>query len=460
MKLQKTSAVKEVSEKEGGTEQNDVLRKGFEMQVEGGKRWKREGFKKGGSCDRNLWKRNGSWRGVWGLTRKVNMKKQVKKKDRKVKVTRTKTDRKEKFGNEWSLPVLVLEKVFSYLDWRDLGRAMLVCHRWKEVGGHPSLWIEFPLQLDSDTLNPLFPESLVPKIRRLDWLKSLTINLSNEGIQGLVLDIQYHGIYMLNEHVYATEAFPRLEELLIFCDEIPGYPVSKYPIPSILEFLKTNKNKLARFGIRHTYHESWHDTSEYDWIFYVSSCDTDSIKYLKKTLNGDTPKKETNVSIFGLPGVYLSNELLETVCSSVKEGVVELTTNLKIDQSMDLGTLTCLLKDNVHYLHWDLHWDSEDLEKQEVAPLNAILDVLLGSASQGKFESLEVPKSLLLKSDRVGRLGGRANVEAAQDGDCIRIHKCSTSSAIMVGDLGDEEHDHPAPCILQFDQCWKRDIVR
>ena len=31
MKLQKTSAVKEVSEKAGGTEQNDVIRKGFEM---------------------------------------------------------------------------------------------------------------------------------------------------------------------------------------------------------------------------------------------------------------------------------------------------------------------------------------------------------------------------------------------------------------------------------------------
>ena len=39
-----------------------------------------------------------------------------------------------------SLLVHVLEKIISYLDWRDLGKAMLVCHRWKEFGGHPSLW--------------------------------------------------------------------------------------------------------------------------------------------------------------------------------------------------------------------------------------------------------------------------------------------------------------------------------
>ena len=39
-----------------------------------------------------------------------------------------------------SLPFHVLEKIISYLDLRDLGKAMLVCLRWKETGGHPSLW--------------------------------------------------------------------------------------------------------------------------------------------------------------------------------------------------------------------------------------------------------------------------------------------------------------------------------
>ena len=58
------------------------------------------------------------------------MKKRIKKNDpMKVKVTMGKAARKEQFGNEWSLPVLALEKVFSYLDWKDLGRAMLVCKK-------------------------------------------------------------------------------------------------------------------------------------------------------------------------------------------------------------------------------------------------------------------------------------------------------------------------------------------
>lgn len=52
------------------------------------------------------------------------------KKNGKVKVM--KEDQKEK----WTLPEPALEKVFSYLNWMDLGRAMLVCKRWFDVGGH------------------------------------------------------------------------------------------------------------------------------------------------------------------------------------------------------------------------------------------------------------------------------------------------------------------------------------
>ena len=49
----------------------------------------------------------------------------------KVKVTKMKEDQKEKR----ILPLPALEKVFSYLNWKELGRAMLVCQRWSEVGG-------------------------------------------------------------------------------------------------------------------------------------------------------------------------------------------------------------------------------------------------------------------------------------------------------------------------------------
>ena len=44
---------------------------------------------------------------------------------------------------EWKLPVLVMEKVFSCLDWKSLRTAMLVCKRWHEVDGHPSLLVSF-----------------------------------------------------------------------------------------------------------------------------------------------------------------------------------------------------------------------------------------------------------------------------------------------------------------------------
>ena len=35
-----------------------------------------------------------------------------------------------------NLPLPVLEKVFFYLDWKELGTAMLVCKSWQEVGAH------------------------------------------------------------------------------------------------------------------------------------------------------------------------------------------------------------------------------------------------------------------------------------------------------------------------------------
>ena len=51
------------------------------------------------------------------------------------------------------LPVSVLEKIFSFLDWNDKGRALLVCQRWKTVGGNPFLWSEFPLHLADHNLD-------------------------------------------------------------------------------------------------------------------------------------------------------------------------------------------------------------------------------------------------------------------------------------------------------------------
>ena len=117
----------------------------------------------------------------------------------KVKVIRRKKAEKEKWICEWTLPVPALEKVFSYLDWKELGKAMLVCQRWHEVGGHPSLWTQFPLQLASKKLKS------IAKIRRLGWVKSVTLNASTK--KSLV--------YFVGT---AVESFSRLEELFILFD--------------------------------------------------------------------------------------------------------------------------------------------------------------------------------------------------------------------------------------------------
>ena len=120
----------------------------------------------------------------------------------KLKVIRRKKVQKEKWLCEWTLPVPALEKVFSYLDWKQLGRAMLVCHRWNEVGGHPSLWTGFPLEVTFHRLKNF------AKFRRLDWVKMLKINLSavhtRENFPTIVQA--------------ALDALPRLEELFILCN--------------------------------------------------------------------------------------------------------------------------------------------------------------------------------------------------------------------------------------------------
>ena len=109
---------------------------------------------------------------------------------------------------------------------------------------------------------------------------------------------------------------------------------------------------------------------------------------------------------------------------------------------MDLRKLACLLKDHVEVLNWDLLL--EDSEQQEVAPLNAILD-LLASKNNGLFNSLNVPKPLLLKSKWVGRLGGEAKLEA-EYGDVVNINHNSSSwdtepGLEMFHEVVDDEED-------------------
>ena len=77
-----------------------------------------------------------------------------------------------------------------------------------------------------------------------------------------------------------------------------------------------------------------------------------------------------------------------------------------------------------------------------MAPLNAILD-LLGSKGNGNFDALHVSKNLLLKSNWVGRLGGKAMVEARY-GDLINIFKTRTGLKMLDAFGIDEDGEYLA----------------
>ena len=85
---------------------------------------------------------------------------------------------------------------------------------------------------------------------------------------------------------------------------------------------------------------------------------------------------------------------------------------------------------SVDFLDWDMM--SEDSEKQEVAPLNAMLDLQDGK-DNGVFEGFAVPKILLLKSNWVERLGGKAKVEES-GGDGNVIYTAHTPTGLVIVD--------------------------
>ena len=120
------------------------------------------------------------------------------KKVRKVKVTKT-------------LPAPALEKVFSYLNWKDLARAMLVCQRWRDLGGHPSLWTKFPLKISGQGLKRF------AKIRRLAWVRSVSVHLPKAWVdlQKEELGLSRAGITGFNA---VLKSLPRLEELFVYCN--------------------------------------------------------------------------------------------------------------------------------------------------------------------------------------------------------------------------------------------------
>ena len=93
------------------------------------------------------------------------------------------------------------------------------------------------------------------------------------------------------------------------------------------------------------------------------------------------------------------------------------------------------MKNQVFEMFWTMHAD--DYEKQNAAPINAILD-LLASKNHGVFNKLALPTELLLKSHWVESLG-RRKVEAYHHALGITI--VHTESGLKMLDE-DEEEDY------------------
>ena len=172
---------------------------------------------------------------------------ETKKKERKVKVM--------------SMPVLVLEKIFSYLDWKDLSTAMLVCKRWSDVAGHPLLWTDFHLNLNI-ILDPTGLESL-SKIRRLDWVKSVTITpLPGKELENCE-DIVQH--------------LTRMEELFVLiCANRTALNMYE---DFFLKCLPVIKSRLVRICFKSLHLQGYRDIE-----YFVTSCDAGTNAFIKRTL--------------------------------------------------------------------------------------------------------------------------------------------------------------------------------
>ena len=152
--------------------------------------------------------------------------------------------------------------------------------------------------------------------------------------------------------------------------------------------------------------------TQYDsqYTYFVGNCDAATTAFVKKTLPCEEP---SFVFISGLPGVHASFEILETSICKNKTTPLIFQTNLMIGQDIDVLKLGELLKQHVRLFDIRIMCE-EDLENQDIAPINAILDVL-GGGNTGSFLLLGLPIELLLRSHWVERLGGAAKVEAWED---------------------------------------------
>ena len=322
-------------------------------------------------------------------TKKRNRKGQEKKMPNcKVYVDQNKKRKNQEMeafvkGKVNDIPDLVLEKIFSHLNWNDLETALLVCHRWKEVGSHPSLWTRFPLHLNRWKLSRLAYEVRrgYASSSRLAWVKSVTISLPKRSLTkgDIITPVFKH--------------LTRAEEIFVLykCEE----EEEEYIAKTLENIMMDQKNRVVRTCLRSNSKIFEAKIQTYK----VESFDARTIAFIKKTMK---TKRLAEVIVFGPPGLDLCYQALEALffCSTnpIQSNLV-FTTNLTISKNMDLTILANVMCLYVHRFNWS------PIENQDVVPLNAILN-LMDSRDPGYFKKLLVPKDLLLKSHWQKKLEG------------------------------------------------------
>lgn len=336
-------------------------------------------------------------RSEWAVKKSETLKKDETK-SRKVKVEH--------------MPMSVLEKIFAFLDWTDKGRALLVCQRWKTVGGNPFLWSEFPLHLADHKLVGF------NKIHRLQWVKSVTVSLPSSFVSTAVVKA-------------IVDELPCLEEL--FVNIIDNTEEEKFWARGLDFFVKANNNRLLRIGINM---EPYGEDSDNTFTFFISSCDTNTSQFLKKSLAG---KKVLTLWLYGLDtgdDSTLTIELLKSICLNTEaNGLNLITDDLIFGKNMDLPKLLDIFKRSVAKLtimmRAMMSARMRGIDKTvDLAPYNSLLG-LLNTKHHGVFRKFELERRILLRSDFVDQLGG---AEAVRSNNQYSINTFHTDSGLGMFD--------------------------
>ena len=293
------------------------------------------------------------------------------------------------------LPTPVLEKVFSYLDWKELGTAMLVCQTWNQIGGHPLLWASFPLHLDVKRLDE------VVKIKRLAWVKSLTIYLPKQWIMrsNIIAPVFNH--------------LKRAKEVSVTHNG-PGYTYIDRFMKAILKSRGNNITRIFCKGANHI-------------AYFVKSCNEETETFVKNTLKIMGARDFDSCLFNGPPGGSMSFETLKALATTSSKKLKFWVTNVMIERNINVAKFAELLK---HHITWWMcdEISQSDIENQDVALIDVILD-LLNSKDHGMLELVNVPRNLLMRSHWAKAL--RGDLEAKPQVQEVVLFRNGSGIAMM-----------------------------